>query len=87
MKIIRTPGDLAATAPTPNPVDAPAASATMPRHSWKMLVVDDEPDMRTLTRMNLKGFCFAGRDLEIIDASSAAEARFSGRSSRCIVDW
>ena len=40
-----------------------------------MLVVDDEPDMRTLTRMNLKGFNFAERDLEIIDACSAADAR------------
>ena len=26
-----------------------------PRFSWKVLVVDDEADIRTLTRLNLKG--------------------------------
>ena len=71
MKIIRFPGQTVAASPTP---DVPANPVT-PRHTWKMLVVDDEPDMRTLTRLNLKGFGFAERDLEIIDAGSAAEAR------------
>ena len=45
------------------------------RHTWKLLVVDDEPDMRLITRINLKGFRFADRDLEIIEAGSAQEAR------------
>jgi len=42
---------------------------------WKLLVVDDEPDVRSLTRLNLKGFAFADRELEILEAGSAAEAR------------
>lgn len=42
---------------------------------WKLLVVDDEPDVRQLTALNLRGFEFAGRPLTLIDASSAAEAR------------
>ncbi|MDA8255985.1 MAG: hypothetical protein M0Z99_10185 [Betaproteobacteria bacterium] len=42
---------------------------------WKLLVVDDEPDVRQLTALNLRGFEFAGRPLVLIDAGSAAEAR------------
>jgi response regulator RpfG family c-di-GMP phosphodiesterase len=75
MKIIRTSSATAATPPKPDPSGSGPDLAATPRHTWKMLVVDDEPDMRTLTRMNLKGFNFAERDLEIIDACSAAEAR------------
>lgn len=46
-----------------------------PRHSWKVLVVDDEADIRTLTRLNLKGFIFDDRELHFLEAASAAEAR------------
>ena len=42
---------------------------------WKLLVVDDEPDIRTLTSLNLRGFEFSGRPLQIIEAASAKEAR------------
>jgi response regulator RpfG family c-di-GMP phosphodiesterase len=42
---------------------------------WKVLVVDDEPDVRRLTALNLRGFEFAGRPLELIEAASAAEAK------------
>lgn len=42
---------------------------------WKVLVVDDEPDVRRLTALNLRGFQFAGRPLELIEAASAAEAQ------------
>ncbi|UCV11925.1 DUF3369 domain-containing protein [Dechloromonas denitrificans] len=45
------------------------------RHSWKVLVVDDEADIRTLTRLNLKGFSFDGREIEFLEAASAYEAR------------
>ena len=65
MKLIRTRSE-------------PAAASDLvatPRHTWKLLVVDDEPDVRELTRFNLRGFRFADRDLEIIEASSAYEAR------------
>ena len=56
--------------------DGPITSEVAgPRYSWKILVVDDEVDIRTLTRLNLKGFCFDGRELQILEAASAHEAR------------
>jgi CheY-like chemotaxis protein len=42
---------------------------------WKLLVVDDEPDIHQLTRTSLKGFRIGGRGLELLDAESAAQAR------------
>ncbi len=42
---------------------------------WKVLVVDDEPDVRRLTSLNLRSFEFSGRPLELVEASSAAEAK------------
>ncbi len=42
---------------------------------WKVLVVDDEADIRRVTALNLKGFEFAGRGLQLLEAASAAEAR------------
>lgn len=44
------------------------------RYTWKILIVDDEPDIRTLTRISLRDFTFANRTLEFIEAGSAAEA-------------
>ncbi len=41
---------------------------------WKLLVVDDEPDVHSLTRLNLKGFQYAGRELIMLEAHSGAEA-------------
>jgi response regulator RpfG family c-di-GMP phosphodiesterase len=64
MKLVRSTGQPAATEPDQGQ-----------RHTWKLLVIDDEPDIRELTRFNLRGFRFAERDLEIIEASSAHEAR------------
>lgn len=46
-----------------------------PRHTWKLLVVDDEPDVRKVTHLNLRGFRFHERHLEILEASSAHEAK------------
>ena len=65
MKLIRTRNE-----PPASPGHKPG-----PRHVWKLLVVDDEPDVRELTRLNLRGFRFADRDLSIIEAGSAYEAR------------
>lgn len=42
---------------------------------WKILVVDDEPDIRRITALNLRGFEFGGRPLQLFEAGSAAEAR------------
>lgn len=57
---------------------SPAAkvdSSGHPGHVWKVLLVDDEPDIRAITRLCLKEFSFASRGLEFLEASSAAEAR------------
>lgn len=43
--------------------------------AWKLLVVDDEPDVCALTRLCLKDFRFAERGLEILTAGSAYEAK------------
>lgn len=45
------------------------------RYSWKVLIVDDEPDIRTLTRISLRDFQFAGRSIEFIEAGSANQAK------------
>jgi len=63
MKIVRRAKTAAAN---------PGLSRPLP---WKILVVDDEPDIRRLTALNLHGFEFAGRSLQLIEAGSAAEAR------------
>jgi response regulator RpfG family c-di-GMP phosphodiesterase len=65
MKLVRTPSTPAS--------DAPRSMGS--RHTWKLLVVDDEPDIRALTHLNLKGFRFADRDLELLEAGSAQDAK------------
>lgn len=42
---------------------------------WKILIVDDEPDIHTMTRLSLKNFQFADKKLQIFEALSGAEAR------------
>jgi len=42
---------------------------------WKMLIVDDEPDVHEITRIALKGFTFEGKKLELISAYSAEQAK------------
>lgn len=41
---------------------------------WKILIVDDEEDIHSVTRIALKGFTFRGKPVEFYDAYSAAEA-------------
>lgn len=53
----------------------PGEDAAGSRHCWKILVVDDEADIRTLTKLSLKGFAFDQRELQFIEAASAYEAR------------
>jgi len=43
--------------------------------SWSVLVVDDEEDVHRITRLVLKGFMYQGKQLEILSAYSAEEAR------------
>lgn len=42
---------------------------------WKVLVIDDEPEIHTVTRMVLSNVEFDGRLIECISAYSAAEAK------------
>jgi len=42
---------------------------------WNVLVVDDEPDVREITKIVLQHLDFDGRGVEIIEAGSAREGR------------
>lgn len=53
--------------------ELPTPTADAP--SWRVLVVDDEPDVHRITRMVLTGFQFDGRKVELISAYSGEEAR------------
>ncbi len=50
----------------------PAPSATEP---WKVLIVDDEPDVHDTTELALRGLEVLGRPLQFLHARSAAQAR------------
>ena len=49
-----------------------AESAEVP---WPVLVVDDDPQVHTMTRVLLRDFDFQGRSFEVLSAYSAADAR------------
>lgn len=42
---------------------------------WRVLVVDDEPDVFAVTELSLRGFRYAGRRLELLQALSGRAAR------------
>jgi len=42
---------------------------------WKVLVVDDEPDIHTITELALSDFEYQSRGIELLHANSAAEAK------------
>jgi len=42
---------------------------------WKVLIVDDEPDIHTMTQLALKHFEFAGKKIHFFQANSGIEAR------------
>jgi response regulator RpfG family c-di-GMP phosphodiesterase len=70
LKILRDGSSTSAVANSTHKPSTPVRPS-----GWKVLVVDDEPDVRQLTALNLRGFEFAGRPLELIEAASAAEAK------------
>lgn len=72
MKIIHKPATHIADAVTSTDQRTVAATG---RYVWKILIVDDEPDIRTLTRISLRDFEFHGRTLEFIEAESANAAK------------
>lgn len=45
-----------------------------PPPPWRVLIVDDEPDIHAVTRLALRGFSFEGRGLEWLTAKTAGEA-------------
>ncbi|MDC8832361.1 DUF3369 domain-containing protein [Alteromonas gilva] len=51
------------------------AAQTSTLAAWKILVVDDEPEIHTVTRLVLADFTFEDRPVELISAASAREAR------------
>lgn len=42
---------------------------------WRVLLVDDEPAVHEVSSLILSGLSFEGRDIELLSASSAAQAR------------
>jgi CheY-like chemotaxis protein len=51
---------------------APAAPKLAP---WKVLLVDDEPDIHNITKLTLNRFRLEGRALSFLHAYSGAEAK------------
>jgi response regulator RpfG family c-di-GMP phosphodiesterase len=56
-------------------MDFLAPSPPVTATPWKVLLVDDEPEIHEVTRLVLAGFQFEGRPLLILSATTAAEAR------------
>jgi diguanylate cyclase (GGDEF)-like protein len=52
----------------------PARNASA-RHPWRVAIIDDAPEVHSVTRMVLKDVCFRGRNIEFFDAFSAAEGK------------
>ncbi|OUD13966.1 ATP-binding protein [Thioflexithrix psekupsensis] len=74
-KIIRRKTNPSETDPIPSHGELLAVNSSVPSMSWRILVVDDEPDIHAITRLSLAGFEFAGRKLEILQALSGQAAR------------
>jgi response regulator RpfG family c-di-GMP phosphodiesterase len=53
----------------------PDVTTPQPAAGWKVLIVDDEPEVHQVTRLVLGGFRFESRPLEFLSAHSAEEAR------------
>ncbi len=53
-------------------ITPPARSAPAP---WKLLIVDDEPEVHQVTRLVLSSFRFEQRPIEFLSAHSGAQAR------------
>ncbi|MDR0577888.1 MAG: DUF3369 domain-containing protein [Candidatus Accumulibacter sp.] len=59
--------------------DDPAFQSTSRRRPcqkpWKVMIVDDEPEVHTITRLALSGLEYEGRPLEFVSAFSGKEAK------------
>jgi diguanylate cyclase (GGDEF)-like protein len=56
-------------------VDEAEPVSTLGKLAWRILIVDDEPDVHQSTLLALKGVVIEGRRLEFVHAHSANEAR------------
>ncbi|AUN93685.1 EAL domain-containing response regulator [Pseudazoarcus pumilus] len=52
-----------------------AGNAAMPAHAWRVLVVDDEPEVFAITRLVLGRMQFRARPVHVEGVASAADAR------------
>ncbi|HRD93080.1 MAG TPA: ATP-binding protein [Accumulibacter sp.] len=72
---IDDPDLLAGLLPGWSAADVDQAGATLSRSSaWKVLLVDDEADVRAVLRLALQGVVIEGSGLQLFEASSAKEA-------------
>ncbi len=53
----------------------PETPPATPSPRWKMLIVDDEPEVHSITKLVLADFAYKGRSAQFLSAYSAAEAR------------
>ncbi len=65
--------------------DDPSAAAAV--KSWNVLVVDDEPEVHSVTRFALEDFKFKGRGIKLLNAYSGREAvaMMAGRSDVALI--
>ncbi|MBF0627169.1 MAG: DUF3369 domain-containing protein [Magnetococcales bacterium] len=59
----------------PPPVRVAPSPPLAPEDAWKIMVIDDDPDLHPLTRLVLKNLVFDGRAMAFIHGYSGADAR------------
>ena len=55
--------------------DSAAKVPNLPEEFWKVLIVDDEPEVHAVTKLALSDFSFLGRGLQFFSAHSGSEAK------------
>jgi CheY-like chemotaxis protein len=55
--------------------EEPEKVDSAPLKNWKVLIIDDEPEIHQVTRLVVSDFVFAGKGLELVSAYSAQEAK------------
>ena len=55
--------------------EATAPAHSQPKNTWCVLMVDDDAEVHTVTRLALRGYEFQGRTLEFLSAFSGKEGQ------------
>ena len=55
--------------------EVPDSTSEQNKAKWKVMIVDDEPDIHQVTNLVLAGFVFENSELELLHAYSAKEAK------------